>query len=191
MKEKIVIGLIMALLLAQTVVTAESLWKEDSESMYQDRSSFTEGDIITINIEEDSSALQSADTDTSQSNEMELNTDIGVFEFLGSILFGYSEEDRADGQTNREGKLEANITTEVSEVQDNGNLRVEGDKRLTINEEDQLITLTGVIRPDDVDRDNEISSKKVADASIEYKGEGSVADKQRPGLFSRLFNWLF
>ena len=178
------------LMFFSTTIAATSLWTDDAESMYQDRSSFEEGDIITINIEESASALQSASTDTSQSSGMEVETRMGILNFLASLLVGYSEDDSADGRTGREGNFEANITTQVVEVLENGNLRVEGTKNLTINEEDQEIGLNGIVRPEDISLENEISSRKVADATIEFKGEGVVGDKQRPGLFSRLFNWL-
>ena len=183
-------SLFCLLISGQISVSASSLWTDDGDSIYQDVSSFEEGDIITVNIEESASALQSASTDASQSADMEVETRMGLLNFLASLLVGYSEEDRADGRTDREGIFEANITTQVVDVEENGNLKIEGTKNLNINEEDQRIALYGIIRPDDISLDNEISSRKVADATIEYKGEGVVGDKQRPGLFSRLFNWL-
>ena len=191
MKTKIVI-LLALLFIINSSVFSISLWTEESTSIYQDRQPFVEGDIITVNIEEDASAIQSASTDTSQSSKMELESRgrFGFRDFLASLLLGYSEEDRADGETNRQGRIEAQITTKVVEIEENGNLRIEGEKRLIINEEDQIITLTGIIRGDDVTLENEVPSHRVAEAVIEYKGEGVVAEKQRPGFFSRLFNWL-
>ena len=191
MKFKVALLLTLLMFLFISTAAANSLWNESSESIYQDRSAFEEGDIITVHIEENATALQSANTDTSQSSNVEADANLGIIGFVGSLLFGYSEEDMADGQTGREGNIEADITTQVVEIKENGNLRIEGTKTLTINEEDQEISLTGNIRPNDINLDNEIDSERVADAAIEYKGDGSIAAKQRPGLFSRLFNWLF
>ena len=73
----------------------------------------------------------------------------------------------------------------------NDNLKIQGKKRVKINGEIQTIILEGVIRPQDINFDNEISSKRVSSANIEYEGEGVVGDKQDPGLLTRLFNYIF
>ena len=73
----------------------------------------------------------------------------------------------------------------------NGNLVVEGKRRVGMNAETQEITLSGVVRPSDISPANTIASPLVADAQIKYGGRGPVGDKQHDGLISRIFKVLF
>ncbi|MFW6386609.1 MAG: flagellar basal body L-ring protein FlgH [Bacillota bacterium] len=188
------LSLITALIVIFTFpVFAEegSLYSEESGEIYSDRPEYEEGDIITIDIEEDSNAIQSANTSTSQSSEIEAEAGTGLFDFLQGLGFGYSDSGDSDGETERSGTLEADITTEITRILDTGNYRIEGTKNIKINGEDQEVKLSGVIRPEDVSLDNSVDSEKIADVDIEYSGRGVVADKQRAGLLERLFNWIF
>jgi len=188
--KKIVVIVFCALLTFTAAAGAESLWSEDSAGFYQDFPEYDQGDVITVVIEENANAVQSANTDTSQSADYSSQSG-GILDFIPFIDFNYSDSETADGATQRSGTLEADITTQIAEVEANGNLRITGTKTVKINGEIQNIRLEGVVRPEDVGFNNEISSKKVADARIEYEGDGSVGDKQEPGLLTKLFNYIF
>ncbi len=84
-----------------------------------------------------------------------------------------------------------NIAGRVVKVLENGNLLIEGRKQVTINDEDQYIVITGIIRPQDVSPDNTVDSKNIADARIIYTGAGVVTDKQRPGWGTRILDWIW
>src|SRR5262249_58668475 len=71
-----------------------------------------------------------------------------------------------DGKTTRTGKLTASITVRVSSVDGAGNLHVQGDKVVTVNNEDQHLVLTGIVRPVDIASDNSVASSRLADARI-------------------------
>ena len=73
----------------------------------------------------------------------------------------------------------------------NINLFVEGSKEVIINNERQYITVTGVVRPEDIAPDNSISSDLLADARLVYSGRGVLADKQRPGLLGRAVDLIW
>jgi flagellar L-ring protein precursor FlgH len=79
----------------------------------------------------------------------------------------------------------------VIEVMPNGNLIVEGRKEVTIDKEKRFIILSGIVRPEDIEVDNTVSSSKIADARIEYTGTGVISDKQRPGIYHRIFDWIY
>ena len=79
----------------------------------------------------------------------------------------------------------------MKEVLANGNLVVEGKRKVGMNAETQEITLTGVVRPTDIAPNNTIPSPLVADAQIKYGGRGPVGDKQHDGLITRIFKVLF
>lgn len=185
------IFLLLFLVLAANLANAESLWSDNSQELYQDYPNFELGDIVTVVIEEDASAIQSANSDTSQNSEYNAAEGGGILDFIPFFDFSYSDSETADGRTQRSGTLEADITTEITELKNNGNLKIRGSKRVKINGEIQTIILEGTIRPKDINFDNEISSKRVSNANIEYEGEGVVGDKQRPGILTRVFNFIF
>ncbi|MCX7726069.1 MAG: flagellar basal body L-ring protein FlgH, partial [Chitinispirillaceae bacterium] len=95
------------------------------------------------------------------------------------------------GGTSRQGNLVATISARVVKVLDNGNLVIEGSKVVEINDEKEIIKITGIVRPQDVKRDNTILSTNIADAQITYTGKGVVNTGRRPGLLARFLNWLF
>jgi len=79
----------------------------------------------------------------------------------------------------------------VVESYSNNTMRIEGRQKIVINGEEQEIVLTGLVRTEDVAPDNTVLSTFVADAEISFVGTGMVADKNKPGLLTRLLNWLF
>ena len=190
-KLKTMIILFSLLLISFSVSADGSLWSDNAADMYKDRPEYEIGDIITVVIQEDANAVQSANTSTSQESEIEAGSGIGIFDFIKAFGLSFSDGGSANGQTERSGTLQADITTQISEVMSNGNLKILGLKKIKINGEEQIIKLSGIIRPEDITIDNTISSKKVAEARIEYEGKGIVADKQNPGLIERIFNFIF
>jgi flagellar L-ring protein precursor FlgH len=189
-KIKIISLILLIVFLAASTAAAESLWSDNSKDLYQDYPEYEMGDIITVVIEEDASAIQSANSDASQGSDYNAESG-GLLDFIPFFDFSYSDSESADGQTQRSGTLQADITTQVVDLKKNGNLKIQGRKRVKINGEIQTIILEGVIRPQDINFDNEVSSKRVSNANIEYEGEGVVGDKQDPGLLTRLFNFIF
>jgi flagellar L-ring protein precursor FlgH len=95
------------------------------------------------------------------------------------------------GTTSRDSELQARITARVVEVLPNGNLNIEGKRRLAVNAEDQYIVISGTVRPEDITSDNVISSQYIADAKIVYTGKGVVDDKMRPGWLTRVVDWAW
>jgi flagellar L-ring protein precursor FlgH len=189
--KKTLLLLLAMLVLISPVILAESLWNENSADLYHDYPEYEVGDIITVVIEEDASAIQSANSDTSQNSSYNAEEGTGFLDFIPFFDFNYSDSETADGETQRSGTLEADITTQVAEITANGNLKIRGTKKVKINGEIQTIVLAGTIRPKDINFDNEVSSKRVSNANIEYEGEGTVGDKQQPGVLTRLFNFIF
>jgi flagellar L-ring protein precursor FlgH len=98
---------------------------------------------------------------------------------------------KGEGETSRESSMTASISTRVVRVLGNGNLLVAGSRQVKVNAEDQVIVISGVIRPEDIAPDNSVLSTNVADARIEYYGRGVLADKQRPGWLGRVLDWVW
>ncbi|MCS6896884.1 MAG: flagellar basal body L-ring protein FlgH, partial [Nitrospira sp.] len=95
------------------------------------------------------------------------------------------------GATSRAGTLTGTISAIVTEVLPNGDLRIEGRREVTVNNEKQLMTISGVVRRVDVDTKNTVLSSAIADAKIEYSGLGVLDDVQHPGWFVRILDWIY
>jgi len=182
-----------------------SLWKGESNRnmLFSDNKAMYQGDIITIVVNETSSAKNDASTNTSRATSTEakisalLGLDTSILKRnanMGTeIAAGGTTTStmKGSGDTNRGNTLKMNIAGRVVKVLENGNLLIEGRKQVTINDEDQYIVITGIIRPQDVTPDNTVDSKNIADARIIYTGAGVVTDKQRPGWGTRILDWIW
>jgi flagellar L-ring protein precursor FlgH len=79
----------------------------------------------------------------------------------------------------------------VVAVNPSGTLSIKGDRHVRVNGEDDTIHLSGVVRPQDLDPNNMISSSQIADLEVSMLGQGQIRDKQGNGLGTRLFDWLW
>ena len=97
------------------------------------------------------------------------------------------------GKTKRENYVTTSLATRVLRVLPGGLMEIEGAREIRVNEETEYMVVRGMIRSKDVGADNSVLSTQIADASIEYYGKGVLADKQKPGWFSRLMDnvWPF
>lgn len=172
-------------------VHAASLWSQKG-SMFADQKARYVGDLVTIIIAERAQASHSAQTTTSKDGEVSIGPGGGVLnQVIPLISVGGGDSLKAGGSTTRGGSLAAKMTTRVVEELPNGLLRIEGRQNITVNGEVQEIIVTGLVRSKDIASDNTVLSTYVADAEIIFTGNGSLGDKQMPGLLTRLFNWLF
>mgnify|MGYP001113941809 CR=1 FL=1 len=177
-----------------------SLWPGERANniLFADRKARYINDIITIVVDESSSGENKADTNTSRDSTATAGI-AGVTQvspnhrILSKYELGGSSQNslKGKGNTKREGALQAQITARVVNVLANGNLVIEGKRQLTVNEEDQFIIISGIVRPDDISSDNVVSSQYVADARIAYTGEGVINDKMRPGWLTRIIDWVW
>ena len=180
---------------ASTERPTGSLWNPSSRGLVSDRRAHRIGDTITIVVQETTTGSSRANTKTSRNDKVEFGGLSSGLATLNRLLKGFgtstSGSASGQGQTDRTGSLTTRLTVLVKEVQPNGNLVVEGTREMTINKEKQRVTISGTVRPDDVSADNTVSSVAIANASIQLDGRGPVADRQRKGLLSTLFDWLF
>lgn len=157
------------------------------------RSTFSPGTIITVLVSEDMQASSGATTKTSKDSRTGLTWDFGTIfprtAKSGTDVRGTSNFN-GDGQTARSGKISMEISSRIQEVMPDGSLKVTGNKSLKINDEESTVTLTGIIRPYDVDSLNRVPSTKVAEMKLDYKGTGPASAKATPGLITRVLNWL-
>lgn len=186
--------LIVLLVTVMPAATATSLWSDNGSSatMFADRKARNIGDTITIIIEEETSAENSAGTSTKKDSSLSMGAGTGfLLKGIGGASNGYGDKYSSSGSTTRSNSLTAKITAQVIEVKPNGNLVVSGNQTIKVNGEDQKITVTGTVRPEDISPDNTVLSTALADSNVKVDGKGVIASKQKPGILHRLFGWLF
>lgn len=152
------------------------------------------GDIVTIVLNESTNAQKSATTTTAKSTNDSLGMSVfgKVPTINGNPILNNSINDASkfdgEGASKQSNSLTGYVTVTVTRVLPNGNLFVQGEKWIGINQGKEYVRLTGVIRPIDLAPDNSIPSFKVGAAKISYGGRGAVADANAQGWLSRFFN---
>ena len=163
-------------------------------SLFEDVKARRVGDTLTIRLAEKTQASKSASSDASKESTVDTGVPIiggkGITR-NGKDLLNNEWETEQDfsgkGSSSQSNSLSGNITVTVAEVHSNGNLLVRGEKWLTLNQGEEFVQISGIVRPVDIASDNSVDSYKVADARITYSGRGTLADANRPGLLTRFF----
>lgn len=167
---------------------------------------FQPGDIITILVREKISASTTADTNTKKESDVESKANekdnnfltaekpdgLGLInpDLLPNWKIESENETKARGKTTRTSTLTTTIACTVTRVYPNGNLKIEGEKRVTVNREDSLLTVSGVVRSKDVAPDNTVLSTQVANAQVQLKGKGDLWNNQRRGIITKILDWF-
>lgn len=186
------LGLAAALLVSLAVgAHAASLWQDGQDSIFSDTKASKVGDLVTIIIVERTQASQSTEVTTGKDASTELGPGLGILDFIPLAKVGGSAGRTVGGKNQQGGSLSARMTSRVVEVLPNGNLVIEGTQSLIVNNETQEITVRGVIRPQDIEPDNTILSTYIADATISYQGSGILGAQDKPGILTRILNWIF
>ncbi|MGI6681052.1 MAG: flagellar basal body L-ring protein FlgH [Bdellovibrionota bacterium] len=183
-----------------------SLW-EDSKTggsdLFRDDRAWLPGDLVTILITEKSDAKGEADTNTKKETTLlgGISALIGIDSWFADknkrvdpkTMFSTNSslEYKGSGDTTRKSTLTAKISAMVMEVLPTGLLRVEGEKIVSVNSEEQIIKISGIVRPKDVNSYNEIDSSKLANMRVDYYGQGALQDVQTPGWGTRFITKLW
>lgn len=160
-------------------------------------------DVVTIVVSEVTTGTSSASTNTSR----DASTTAGITGLLGidkslqamnaklnpSISLGGTASNslKGKGDTSRGSTFATRITARVVKVLDNGNLVIEGWRQLKMNGESQYVVVSGIVRPDDITSDNLVSSQYIADARIDYVGDGVINEKMKPGWLTRIVDYVW
>jgi flagellar L-ring protein precursor FlgH len=165
-----------------------------SMNLYGDGRAHRIGDILTVSLQESTSSQKSATTELDKSSSVTLTqpTVLGDnVSILGKPLSlsasGPTTAFDGEGTSDMSNNLTGNITVTVHDVYPNGVLLVKGEKWLTLNQGDEYIRISGLIRPQDISSDNTVPSTKIADARIAYSGTGVVNDTNVMGWMSKFF----
>ncbi|MDY0110488.1 MAG: flagellar basal body L-ring protein FlgH [Candidatus Krumholzibacteria bacterium] len=149
------------------------------------------GDVVTILIVEQTTADASTEVDTKSKTEIAGGPGLGFLQPFSSWGLNTENKHQGDGSTSRTGNLQAEISVTIADVLPNGNYLLAGARAVEINGDRQLIEISGICRPRDINPNNTILSTYIADARIAYSGSGLAQDAAAPGILSRIVNWLF
>lgn len=172
-----------------------SLWNEREGFRYTNRRAIRIGDLITVKISESASGSNRSSLSTSKEHKVGLDGGPGTgpldFIPLFSLNSNTKNESDGSGSVSLSGNISTTLTVVVREIRPNGYLVVEGSRMINLNGEEDRVALRGVARPEDVRSDNTIASTKLSEVSITYDGEGLGKSATRPGIFQRIFSWVF
>lgn len=193
--------MIAAIALGAAALRADSVWPGgtndfgNSSTLITDNRALKVGDIVTIQIVESATAQQSSSVKTSKQSSVSGGAGQGSWSKNSGnpiVSYGAGGQESFDGggSAARTGKLVTTLSARVINVLDSGNLVIEGRRSLKLNDEKQNIYVRGVIRPKDVGRNNVVFSSSMSDAQIVFEGRGPLSEKSRPGIFTRLLDWL-
>lgn len=164
-----------------------------SGSLLQDKKALRVGDILTIVLDESTQSSKSAGTSYGKSSDIT----IGVPKVFGKdypdaeTAVSGSRDFSGSAESSQQNALRGAIAVTVHQVLPNGTLLVKGEKALKLNQGDEYIRLSGLVRVDDINSNNQISSRHVANARISYSGKGALNDSNTSGWLTRFFTHPF
>ena len=181
-----------------------SLWQDNGalSSLFKDYKASNVGDVVTVFLDPASKLTgeSGANTDLQRQGGVGGSLKAGwsgttwaTKDYKGTMSANLKNTSKGGGKTTRSGLLTGTITARVVKVLPDGNLVIIGGREITVNDETQDLMISGIIQPRDIryepkKRRYEVHSSCISDAKFVYKGRGVIAQRQRPGWFSNLFN---
>ena len=164
-------------------------------NLYSDRRARDVGDLLTINLVENTTAQTTAATSVDKSSDIAMaapNIAGAPLTYNGrDLLSATMSGDRGfsgNGNSAQSNKLQGSITVTVIQRLPNGNLVVQGQKNMRLNQGDEMVQIQGIVRAADINPDNSVPSSRVADARIAFGGRGAIAQSNSMGWLGRFFN---
>jgi len=164
--------------------------------LFEDNKAYRIGDVLSVVLSESTNAFKSAETNTEKDDEVDLSASM-IFGSTGPTVNGNlvlnstldgEREFSGSGDSTQSNSLSGEIAVTVIDVLPNLNLVVRGEKIIGLNQGSEFIRLSGIVRPEDIDTGNTVSSNKIANSRIYYGGGGVIAESNTKGWFSRFFD---
>lgn len=164
-------------------------------SFFTDIKAHRVGDLLTVIIYENTEASNESAMKTEEKADGSTRSSggVGPLNFIPLFSADNSSDNAYDGKgsNSRRGSIRARMTVEVIAERNNGDLVIQGSRNIEINAEQETMVLSGIVRRADVNPDNSVNSYNIANAKINYTGKGPAADGSKPGLITRILNWIF
>lgn len=170
----------------QQVASGYSLWNDNQAALFKDSRALKVGDILTVKIQINDNASFNNDTKRSRQNSESMNFGLQAKSaavspaLSGNINGGSDTSSNGSGSTKRSEKLTLMVAAVVTGILENGNLVISGSQEVRVNQELRILNVGGIVRPQDVNADNQISYERIAEARISYGGRGRLTEVQQP-----------
>jgi flagellar L-ring protein FlgH len=178
----------------QASVATRSMWDERGGDLFRDARAVRVGDLVTVVIAINDSATLGNTTDRSRESSFTNGFDAAISmptyagKTNGSADATAASSTKGQGNIGRSEKIQLSVAAVVTEVLPNGNLLISGSQEVRVNFELRELTVSGIVRPRDVSRDNTITYDKVAEARISYGGRGRLTEVQQPSLVHQILD---
>lgn len=178
-----------------------SLWQSNRKSFFKDQRASSVGDILTVTIDiKDNAEVKNKTTKQRDGSETAGAPHILGFEtkfgkvlpdavnpaLLGSI--NSTSSTTGDGQIKRDEQITLKLAAVISQILPNGTMVINGKQEVLVNYEKRVLSINGIIRPEDISIDNSVPYEKIAEARIVYGGEGQISDIQQARYGQQLFD---
>lgn len=187
--------LLTLLFVAGLFVNAQDMRQNSFRSLFSDQKANRIGDAITILVIESSEASNNAQTTGGRSSTIGFDAggslDGDALIPSTSLDIGSDNEFSGSGATQSTGMVSTRISATIDSVLENGNLFIRGSRKISINGEEQIIHVNGIVRVADIASDNTVKSYNISEAEIVLEGNGMIDRMQSPGWLTKLFHWLF
>ena len=186
--------IVLIFVFCSSLLFGQNMRKNSQLSLFSDNKAVEKGDAVTIIVVESTHASNNSETSAGRSSDIGLSASgsVGKSEIPNTqFSLGTNNDFKGSGSTSTTGNINTKISAVVDTVLANGNLVIRGSKRISINGEEQIINIKGVIRSTDIMPNNSVYSYNISDAEITFEGNGMIDSSQKPGLLTKLFHWLF
>jgi flagellar L-ring protein FlgH len=187
---------------------ANSLWRPGARAFFKDQRATQIGDILTVTINiADTASLSNSTTRTRSNSESADTTNLlglerkiweripgnnnATLDPASLVALGSQSNSAGTGQITRTDTITLRVAAVVTQVLPNGNLVVQGTQEVRVNFETRVLQIAGVIRPQDIQSDNQIPYDRIAEARIAYGGRGQMTDVQQPRWGQQIYDILF
>ncbi len=187
------------LILFVLTITASQIFAQDMRqnafsSLFSDQKASRVGDAITILVVESTQASNDAETSAGRSSNLGLTGQLNTGKTTTpsvDLSAGTTNDFKGSGSTANNGSISTKISATVDSVLANGNLVVDGSRKIVINGQEQLVSIKGIVRPADIASDNSVLSYNISEAQIIFKGDGMINNVQSPGWLTKFLHWIF
>jgi flagellar L-ring protein precursor FlgH len=171
--------------------SAQSLFVESGATIYRQARASKVGDIVTVNIAINDQATLGNTTGRSMSAAATAQADWSL-KYSGSSKNDLTSTSTYTGTGNiaRSEQIQLSVATIVTAVLPNGNLLLSGSQEVRVNYELRLLTVGGIVRPSDINRNNTVPYDKIAEARISYGGRGRLDEVQQPAWGQQIYDRL-
>lgn len=173
-----------------------SIWNESGKDLFRDQRASRVGDVFTINISINDRATIGNSTDRSRESSVKSTLDYAA-KLFGLAALGAASADiesnsstKGQGAINRSEKIQLSVAAVVTDVLPNGNLMIRGSQEIRVNYELRVLEIAGIVRPNDITRDNTIAYDKIAEARVSYGGRGRLMEVQQPNVLHQVYDVL-